>query len=255
MKQENLFKVRDRRNKGWFFMDNEYLNGYAKIFGAIGTAVYVSLCRHADNETQRCFPSMKLIAEELSIARTTVMKYIKLFEEHHLLEIVKGKRNLKQQWVNNEYVLLDKSEWIKVDSQVQQTDTVSQVQPLSNPSPSDNETQVQSLDTKDTHINNTHITKLSSESLELTTLLNEEVTKNFSFIKPLTTSKLNKDAIEMDRLIRIDGNDPKLVRAVIMWATQDSFWKQNIRSASKLRKQFETLLVKIKSTRREIIKI
>lgn len=93
--------------------------------------------------------------------------------------------------------------------------------------------------------------ELSIESLELTTFLNQVVMKNFDFIKPLTESKLRKDAVEMDRLIRIDKRDPKLIKAVIEWATQDEFWSQNIRSASKLRKQFDTLLVRLKNLRGE----
>ena len=60
-KDMRTFEVRDRREKGWFYIDNEYLNGFAKHFGAIGTAIYVSLCRHADGE-QKCYPSQKLIA-------------------------------------------------------------------------------------------------------------------------------------------------------------------------------------------------
>jgi len=255
MQQDSLFKIRDKRNRNWFFMDNEYLNGYAKIFGAIGTAVYVSLCRHANSETQKCFPSMDLISKELNISRPTVIKYIKLFTEYHLIDVIKGKRNLKQQWSNNEYILLDKSEWIKIDSQVKSFNTDSQVKPFSNPSKTGDESQVKSFNTNNTNINNTNINKLTIESLELTNYLNEEVMKNFNFIKPLSEIELNKNAIEMDRLIRIDKREPELVRAVIKWATQDSFWRQNIRSASKLRKQFDTLLIRIKSTRQEIIKI
>ena len=70
-------------------MDNEYLNGYARIFGAVGTAIYVSLCRHSDNETQKCFPSIKLIAEELNISKSTVIKYIKSFEKFNLIQKTK----------------------------------------------------------------------------------------------------------------------------------------------------------------------
>ena len=74
MIQEQLFKGRDRRKKGWFWMDNDYLNGYAKYFGAVGTAIYVSLCRHADNDTQECFPAYKKIAEELGLVEKTIQK-------------------------------------------------------------------------------------------------------------------------------------------------------------------------------------
>lgn len=110
MEQKQLFKVRDKRNKGWFWLDNDYFNGYAKLFGAIGTAVYLSLCRHADNETQKCYPSEKTIAIELNITDRTVRKYIKLFSKYGLIEITKERTN-KGKWLNNTYWLLDKSEW------------------------------------------------------------------------------------------------------------------------------------------------
>jgi len=109
MKQQ-LFKVRDRRNKGWFFMDNEYLNGYARIFGPVGTAIYVSLCRHADNN-QQCFPSMELMAEEIGASRNTISKYIKLFEAKHLISIEREINPANQRRMNNVYTLLDKTEW------------------------------------------------------------------------------------------------------------------------------------------------
>lgn len=103
-------KIRDKRNKEWFIVDNAYLNGYAKIFGAVGTAIYISLCRHADNETQKCFPSQKLIAEELNISDRTVRNYIDRFVEWNLLYVVREKDS-KGRNKNNEYILLDKSQW------------------------------------------------------------------------------------------------------------------------------------------------
>ena len=111
MEQKTLFKVRDRRNKGWFFVDNEYLNGYGKIFGSVGVAIYINLCRHVDSE-QKCFPSQKTIGEELNLTDRTIRKYIKLFEKYHLVEITKEKSN-RGKWLNNTYWLVDKSEWIK----------------------------------------------------------------------------------------------------------------------------------------------
>lgn len=102
-------KVRDKRNKGWFYLDNEYLNGLGKQLGAIGVAVYVSLCRHA-NEEQFCFPSQETIAEELNISPRTVKRYIGLLVEHNVIYIERTKTGRK--WAHNTYYLLDKSEWI-----------------------------------------------------------------------------------------------------------------------------------------------
>jgi len=84
-------------------------------------------------------------------------------------------------------------------------------------------------------------------SYQLTELLHAKVGDNFPFIKPPAKAKLLQDAKEMDKLIRLDKREPDVIKAVIVWATQDEFWKQNIRSVGKLRKQFDSLLVKIQS--------
>jgi hypothetical protein len=115
MEQQRLFKVRDKRNKGWFWLDNEYLNGYAKIFGAVGTAIYISLCRHSNSE-QKCFPSQKLIAEELNIGVRTVRKYLKMFVNWRLVSVQQERKDGK--WLNNIYTLLDKEEWNKPEAPV-----------------------------------------------------------------------------------------------------------------------------------------
>lgn len=109
MKQQQLFKVRDKRNKGWFFMDNEYLNGFGKLLGGLSVAVYVSLCRHADGD-QKCFPSQKQIAKELDIGERTVREIIKKLEKHQIIEIERHK-DRKGKWLHNIYWLRDKSEW------------------------------------------------------------------------------------------------------------------------------------------------
>jgi putative addiction module CopG family antidote len=48
-------------------------------------------------------------------------------------------------------------------------------------------------------------------------------------------------AMEMDRAHRIDGRSWSRIRMAIIMATEDAFWRQNIQSAEKLRKHFDTL--------------
>lgn len=110
---QKLFKVRDKRKRGWFWMDDEYLNGYGKIFGPTGIAVYMSLCRHADNETQQCFPAQEKIAEEIGVTPRTVRRYIKAFEEAHIISASQEKDPVTGKWLNNVYTLLDKKYWKK----------------------------------------------------------------------------------------------------------------------------------------------
>ncbi|MDD5146046.1 MAG: helix-turn-helix domain-containing protein [Candidatus Pacebacteria bacterium] len=104
-KDEEKFEVRDLRKKEKFFVDDLYLNGYAKKCGIYGTGVYLSLCRHANKE-QLCYPSLKRISEELKISRSQVIRAIKILKENKIIRVVRVGKKL-----NNRYFLLDKNEW------------------------------------------------------------------------------------------------------------------------------------------------
>ena len=102
------FVVRDLRKKDQYKVDDEYLNGYARICGIYATGVYNSLSRHADFNTQQCFPSIELIAEQHGISRPTVLLALKVLE---LAGIILKKRVGKMK--PNEYILVDRSYWTK----------------------------------------------------------------------------------------------------------------------------------------------
>ena len=104
MQKDKLFKVRDKRKDHRYYIDNEFLNGYAKRVGWHGQVVYMALCRHARNET--CFPSQKHLAIELGISIGSAKKGIKLLKEWNIIGVI---RRGKTQ--SNEYWLLDRSEW------------------------------------------------------------------------------------------------------------------------------------------------
>ena len=105
MKQQNLpFKIRDKRKENRYYIDNEFLNGYAKEVGVFGQAVYMALCRHAKDEY--CFPSQKHLAVELGISIYSVKRGIKTLKEFNIISVI---RRGKTQ--SNEYWLLDRSEW------------------------------------------------------------------------------------------------------------------------------------------------
>jgi len=151
-------KIRDKRNKGWFWVDNVYLNGYARFFGAAGAGIYFSLCRHANQSTQKCFPSQQTIAKELGITDRTVRKYIKLFERYGLIEINKERKSGK--WINNVYTLLDKTEWHspeEIISDGQNTPTIGTKQP--SPEESDDISQRKQFPLNKTNRNKTNITR------------------------------------------------------------------------------------------------
>lgn len=176
MAQEQLFRGRDKRKKGWFWMDNDYLNGYAKYFGPIGTAIYVSLCRHTDNETQKCFPAMETIAEEIGTSINTVKKYIRLFEKYHLIGIEREKDPRTKRWLNNIYTVRDKEEWVRIDKILfKKKRNIREPQPTigsGKPQPIVDESHSQPLDNKETHLKETQ-----NMSDKLTYSLKEEIEK------------------------------------------------------------------------------
>jgi biotin operon repressor len=138
LKKENQhkFEVRDMRVREKFQIDDAYLNGYAKKCGIYATGVYVSLCRHVDKE-QKCWPSLKKIAEELGISEKQVGRSINSLEAYNIIvKIRKGKK------LNNRYILLDKSEW---------TDS-----PITKDSQSYHYRTDSPIHSKDTHIKDTH---------------------------------------------------------------------------------------------------
>jgi DNA-binding transcriptional ArsR family regulator len=57
----------------------------------------------------------------------------------------------------------------------------------------------------------------------------------------------NKWRQEIDRMIRIDKRDPKIIRLMIDWIHKDSFWSTTILSAKSLRNQYDRIELQMKS--------
>lgn len=109
MEQKSLFKVRDKRKDSRYYIDNEFLNGYAKQVGWEGQVVYHALCRHAKNET--CFPKQDHLAIELGVSIASIKRGVKALKEYNLIGV--ERRGKKQ---SNIYTLLDRSEWKPVSN-------------------------------------------------------------------------------------------------------------------------------------------
>lgn len=151
------FKVRDFREKHFHLVDDVYLNGYAKHFDPHTTAVYLSLCRHADKD-QLCFPSQRLIAKEHNIGERTVRDKLELLEKWNIIQREKG-RNKVGKWLNTTYILLDKSLWKKPSANVADGRKL----------PSHR----QELPIKDTHKKDTHIINIGESPLKRFSSLEE----------------------------------------------------------------------------------
>lgn len=99
-----------------------------------------------------------------------------------------------------------------------------------------------------TSVNNTSVnkesvknpkSKISDAHLRLASELWEYVSKNFPKHKE---PNLESWANDIRLMIERDNRTEAEISDAIKWSQSDSFWYQNIRSTSKLRKQFDTLV-------------
>jgi DNA-binding transcriptional regulator GbsR (MarR family) len=113
-KYSDGFLVRDKNKKTRFYIDNEFLEkGYANLLGR-KCLVYFALARHANAESQSCFPSYEIIMKETGIHnRNVVAKTINALEYLNMIGIkrMKGRKR-------NVYYLIDSSFWKPLNERV-----------------------------------------------------------------------------------------------------------------------------------------
>lgn len=146
------FKIRDMRKKEKYFVDDAYLNGYARLCGVYATAVYNSLSRHANFHNQTCFPSIEKIAEQHSISKRSVIRGIEELRKWRIIKRIKEKDKKTKRQRHNTYFLLDKSEWIpkpQGESRVSDTHSESRVHISPEPSALQSKSRVSEMDCKD----------------------------------------------------------------------------------------------------------
>jgi len=87
--QQLRLNIRDQRQPGWWWAENELIDTWASTLGPYGLAVYAVLARHVDNASQQCRLSYGRIAELLNISRRQVIREIQRLEEYGLIQIVR----------------------------------------------------------------------------------------------------------------------------------------------------------------------
>jgi len=84
---DDALEIRDIRDGGWFWADNELIDKYGKIIGPYGIAVYMGLARYANNN--KCWPSLKTIAKNIGTSRPTVKKAIDKLQATGLITVLR----------------------------------------------------------------------------------------------------------------------------------------------------------------------
>jgi len=110
--QLGLFKIviRDLRQKDQFKIDDKYITGgYARVCGKYATAVYTSLCRYAEFNSQRAWPAQERIAYEHNIPVKQVRRGFKKLMDFNIIMAETNRR--KGKFDNYTYLLIDKTQW------------------------------------------------------------------------------------------------------------------------------------------------
>ena len=94
--------------------------------------------------------------------------------------------------------------------------------------------------------NKNEIVKLDENATHIAQVMELGIIENFSFLKNKEID-VNKWTTDIEKIHRLDGYEWNIIEATLKWALNDDFWKQNIRSGSKFRKQFNRLLISAKS--------
>ena len=177
-------KIRDLRQKEKFVVDDEYLNGYARLCGWNGTIVYMSLCRHADKD-QFSFPSIKLMSEQHSVSTDSIKRGIKKLEEWGIVIVSKKERSNKGTWLCNGYTLTDKSQWKPKPDQGAHSHMAESVEPECSQPDSQSahsttkETHREGNTDKDSEASSATFTSLGADLLDLFSEINPACKKMF----------------------------------------------------------------------------
>lgn len=110
MSTEKLIEIRDSRRRQMYRIDDAYLNSYARLCGIAATAVYNSLCRHADTN-QESFPSLERIMDQHGMSKSSVLRAIKALEKWNIITVLRRKNEKTKRQMVNIYVLVDQSQW------------------------------------------------------------------------------------------------------------------------------------------------
>ncbi len=85
--QERI-RIVDKRKPRYFQVDNRLFdNGHAAILKPSGLSIYLCLCRHADYDSNDCYPSYATIAKKCGLTRATVINHIKRLASLGYIEI------------------------------------------------------------------------------------------------------------------------------------------------------------------------
>lgn len=81
-----MIELKDERQRGWFWIDNDVFRKHGVTLGPYGLAVYMALAYHA-NRKAACWPSYDTLAAEIGISKRKLIEVTKLLVDLRLIEV------------------------------------------------------------------------------------------------------------------------------------------------------------------------
>ena len=200
--------------------------------------LYLVLRKNGDNKRGTSYYSRKKLAEQLGFSANTVDRAKKeLIDIGAICQI--NRKNENGDWTSNMY-------HIHTNPNLNCRYLLA---PVGIPIPTDGDTPIptdgeQTNNHLELRTNELSTRTYGDEVIQLSNLFADLIEAN-GIKRPSVTEKWHQ---EIERLNRIDGYSWQQIEATIRWVQNDSFWRSNVLSPAKLRKQFGALQLKMKST-------
>lgn len=228
---ENHIVLDDLLSQGYGIIPKKVMRD--QKLSAEAKAIYAYLCSFCGSGNT-AFPSISLMCHDLNLGEDRFLKHRKQLIEYGYIQIKKNKS--KKGFSNNVYIL---------PSSVYPDFTGTQNKGTENRGTNNNN--LTNNNNKDKRPKQVY--DESSQYFKAAVYLKNLADQNFEFLKE---PNLQIWADDIRKLAEIDKQPLSLIKEVIEWCQQDEFWFKNIRSASKLRKQFETLTLQMAAKKPKI---
>lgn len=231
MEKKNKLNVKGVMSEGYGIIPKKVMKDKDLTIDAKAIYAFMASFAGAGNTS---FPSVNLITDMLGISRQRFNKHRKLLEDKGYITI-KKERKSDGSWESNVYTLetLPRLQNPTLDNLT-----------LDNPT-SGNVTTNNNTINNNTINNNTKSTsrsklKFETHHLRLAELLYKQIQSNLpNFKEPNLEMWANEFRLIMER----DKREGEEIQDLIIKSQSDDFWKKNILSPSKLRKQYDRLVI------------
>ena len=184
-------------------------------------------------------------------SKTKVRNFLKLLENDNMIHKISDHKKTAivivnySVWQDKETTEKAEENHIKTSEEPVQDTNNNDITMINNEN--NNKNNIVPLSTKD--VTTSKYARDSFEMLCVETLIHSCLELYPNSKVPTKQSDKVRWAVEVDRMKRLDNRTEEDIRQALEFAINNSFWKQNIRSAKKFREKFETLLIQSKQNK------